>query len=596
MLSIKEFIKEKNYDIENLYIDKFWDSISNNTWIYINDNMLKWMGYNCEDLRNNKKKYLIIIKDNFKENENYKLLNTNDFKNFYEYSKVLIENNTINEHNKVKHLIICPKSFKKSLMLLKTEKSYLIRDYYIELEDIFKDYLKYQNEYQKLLYEDKIKLLEQEKKVNINNIVINNQPMKYNGYIYICTTDNYAKLNIFKIGKSVNVLKRIEGYNSCHKQDDEYYLCYQSKTIHSEILEKYIFSMLRNFHHKGELYQIRFDMLLELVEFYCNADTQNINLTNYYICNLQEEVINKESIIPKQLYTKSNNYIKDKYNNDCINENKIKSMDYLNDLVNLEKNNHEEYVENKKEKFMINEYKTVVEKFTPKNKIDDDFLDIDLNEIKTEIFKTNIVKNNIIENNKLKPTSINITKTEYNTVKIFLDELIETYKKEKLSNKIQISELYKKYTEWYKIWLIENKDKYKNFITIFKAPAFKDKVREYGIDVSTEKTKKVKYCILPLYNDIMSEENLILSFLIYIKNNEELLNTEVFYKKKDYNYLITKLRFYDLFIEWCKSINNEFMSKEKFYRRISYEMIDHITDVMIEGSKKTCVDISSIKI
>ena len=52
MLTIQEFIEDKNYNIDSLYIDKFWESISNDKWIYINDDMLKWMGYNAIEIKN----------------------------------------------------------------------------------------------------------------------------------------------------------------------------------------------------------------------------------------------------------------------------------------------------------------------------------------------------------------------------------------------------------------------------------------------------------------------------------------------------------------------------------------------------------------
>jgi hypothetical protein len=52
MFTIQEFIKNKNYNIENLYIDKFWESISEDKWIYIDDNMLEWMGYGIQPKKN----------------------------------------------------------------------------------------------------------------------------------------------------------------------------------------------------------------------------------------------------------------------------------------------------------------------------------------------------------------------------------------------------------------------------------------------------------------------------------------------------------------------------------------------------------------
>ena len=66
-----------------------------------------------------------------------------------EFNKILsssdlhLENNVkINNHNKVKHLILSSDCFKNSLMLLQTLRAIEIIKYYIELEKLFKDYLK----------------------------------------------------------------------------------------------------------------------------------------------------------------------------------------------------------------------------------------------------------------------------------------------------------------------------------------------------------------------------------------------------------------------------------------------------------------------
>jgi hypothetical protein len=56
-----------------------------------------------------------------------------EFNNFLSRSEVHLENNVkINEHNKVKHIIVTSDCFKLSLMLLQTNKSKEIRKYYIE--------------------------------------------------------------------------------------------------------------------------------------------------------------------------------------------------------------------------------------------------------------------------------------------------------------------------------------------------------------------------------------------------------------------------------------------------------------------------------
>jgi hypothetical protein len=92
LLSVKELLKLAKYDINDVYIDRFWNSIKENKWIYINNK---------------------------------------EFTNISMEHLCSIENIDINTHNKVKHIIVSPKCFKKSLIMLRTNKSEEIKDYYI---------------------------------------------------------------------------------------------------------------------------------------------------------------------------------------------------------------------------------------------------------------------------------------------------------------------------------------------------------------------------------------------------------------------------------------------------------------------------------
>ena len=66
---------------------------------------------------------IIYFQINFEVNLDFKILNSDEFKNFYSNVSVVIENKEFNDHNKAKHLIVSPDCFKQSLILLKTSKS-----------------------------------------------------------------------------------------------------------------------------------------------------------------------------------------------------------------------------------------------------------------------------------------------------------------------------------------------------------------------------------------------------------------------------------------------------------------------------------------
>jgi hypothetical protein len=46
-LSVTEFIAEQGFEIDQLYVDKFWDNISDDKWIYVGNEMLEWIGYSA---------------------------------------------------------------------------------------------------------------------------------------------------------------------------------------------------------------------------------------------------------------------------------------------------------------------------------------------------------------------------------------------------------------------------------------------------------------------------------------------------------------------------------------------------------------------
>ncbi len=108
MLTVKQLLILINYNFNELYIDKFWDNIENDKWFYIDNEMLKYIGYSSIDINSAKRTYLLLLKDQFDIDKDYKLYN---FKKFIEISKCVtthLENNEINTHNKTKHLIVSP--------------------------------------------------------------------------------------------------------------------------------------------------------------------------------------------------------------------------------------------------------------------------------------------------------------------------------------------------------------------------------------------------------------------------------------------------------------------------------------------------------
>ena len=194
LLTVKELLKSVNYEFNDLYIDRFWDNIENDKWIYIDSLLLKWMGFNRSELKKNKQDYLILIKENFEENIDYKIMFSKEFTEFSKCHQLVLREDDINTHNKTKHLIVSTDCFKQSLMLLKTNKSKEIRKYYTELEKIFKFYLQYQNKYQELKnLEINKKLENKDKELEETKLNLENKEAEFNKFI-INQSDRVAKL------------------------------------------------------------------------------------------------------------------------------------------------------------------------------------------------------------------------------------------------------------------------------------------------------------------------------------------------------------------------------------------------------------------
>ncbi len=108
-------------------------------------------------------------------------------------------------HNRTTHIILSPKCFKKSLMLIRTEKANQIRDYYVDIEDLCLEFNKYllQNkdiELQKNIINDKYKINALLQSLDI-------KPVVYFGYI-----NEY----VIKFGHSNNIQNRIKQHEKTY--------------------------------------------------------------------------------------------------------------------------------------------------------------------------------------------------------------------------------------------------------------------------------------------------------------------------------------------------------------------------------------------
>ena len=146
---LNNYITKYHNQIDNIYIDKFWNNINNKQWIYVDEILIEWIGFN---ISTGKAKYLKLIKENFKEVIDYKIYDYEEINKIfhsplgaYENNKEILEfKDKLKEvHNRTIHLILSPKCFKKSLMMIRTEKANSIREYYIDIEEVCLEFNKF---------------------------------------------------------------------------------------------------------------------------------------------------------------------------------------------------------------------------------------------------------------------------------------------------------------------------------------------------------------------------------------------------------------------------------------------------------------------
>lgn len=85
------------------------------------------------------------------------------------------------------------------------------------------------------------------------------------GYVYIATTNEYAKRNVFKIGKTLHLAHRLSSHNCSRDKNDLLYYVYKSQRVpYYSKLEEILKRRLRRFHRRGEIYQLELHNLLKI--------------------------------------------------------------------------------------------------------------------------------------------------------------------------------------------------------------------------------------------------------------------------------------------------------------------------------------------
>ncbi len=192
----------------------------------------------------------IVVKWLEVQKNHLKRLLVNNFKKDIDYTeeKIKVMNKNNRGANYVSKILITPDCFKDICMISMTEKAKEVRIYYKTVEKLLMDY-----------YEDIQTKLEKELGLIKQNQKPKNEPK--GGHVYILQAQNTTQKDMFKVGNSEDMKKRLRTYNTGNANDIKPLFVMKVKDI--EGVETCIKNIAKKYQYRKnkEVFNIDFKML-----------------------------------------------------------------------------------------------------------------------------------------------------------------------------------------------------------------------------------------------------------------------------------------------------------------------------------------------
>ncbi len=267
MLTVKSFIKVTKYEIDTHYVDLFWGSLRGESWIYMSPKLIDMIGFEGVEQKTRTSNCMRLLKKIAEINTEYKLVPSSHELVIYTSAE---NKSTRGGHNK-KYYIVSPRCFKKLLMKANTQNSDRVYNYYLDLEDLFILYVKYECAYRRVKYEDEIKQITQMPHIKqfsrvqeIASLDLKVQEKNKLGIVYFIHEE--GDLNCFKIGATYNVRARVKQLQCSNRRK----LCVY-KTIYAVaplVIESIIHAQYQCNKILGEWFEISRDEVNEITRKY----------------------------------------------------------------------------------------------------------------------------------------------------------------------------------------------------------------------------------------------------------------------------------------------------------------------------------------
>ena len=318
-LTLCEFFEITNFDPSQFFDSSFWcalNSLEDDEWFELSDDIIEIIGFKGTEKRidNIRSNLITFIRKHFVEYVDYE----------FSVLKHLSAKSGSGGHNKMT-LKMKRDSFKMVLMKSNTQHSDQIYRYLIAFENHVKKYSIYQYECELYKKNQQISKNNEEIMKKDEEIIKNNEQItqfkaqtlssqtppplnKYQQnrlksdrvqrYVYIATSKNNVKNDLYKIGLTDNPKSRKIGMNSTHvRNDDIIYFVHTVKSYDADILERLIHTQLHDYKYKerldnsaNEWYMFPIEYIIQLVDY----TAQNFNNANTFLQNLTNKVNNNE--------------------------------------------------------------------------------------------------------------------------------------------------------------------------------------------------------------------------------------------------------------------------------------------------------------
>lgn len=257
-MDVQSFVETFHYNIDKLYIDKFWNSTEHNKWLVIDYDMLKWMGYDNNRDIDKKMRYLKLLQRNFESDQFDQV--SGRISDDDRLSASIGTNNSLKKNT----IIVSADTFKLSLMMLRTRRAKTIRQYYLTLEKIFRDYITYTQFVKDHNHEVECAMLRDQPATPV--ISINRTDMRADRFVYFMTSKQAFSQCLFKIGRSNNPQKRLVQHNCASSCDmDRMFYTHVIPCIDDISLEKLLHKLLVKYHSHQEWYKIPHAQLKRII-------------------------------------------------------------------------------------------------------------------------------------------------------------------------------------------------------------------------------------------------------------------------------------------------------------------------------------------